>query len=254
VDGGVRRVAPKGGSMDNITEFPRSVIEKLGYYVYLLIDPTTEKVFYVGKGIGNRLFAHINSAITSPQDSDKLEKIRFIQSQGLQVKHSIIRHGLTEKEAFEVEAALIEFIGIQELTNLVIGRASDSRGLMSVTDIIAKYSAREIDIIEPAILVTVNRLFHKNMSSEEIYEIASGNWVVGVRRKKAKYAFCVAYGLVRQVYEIKRWFPSQARSQESRTQNRWRFEGIVAQDLQHYVGGNVEKYLGSQNPVRYVNC
>lgn len=240
--------------MNYINEFPRSVIEKLGYYVYLLIDPTTDKVFYVGKGTGNRVFAHINSAIASPLESDKLAEIRSIQAKGLQIKYSIIRHGLTEQEAFEIEAALIDFIDIRELTNVVGGHDSDSRGLMSITEIIAKYLAPEIEIVEPVILVTVNRLFRRNMTDEEIYEITRGNWVTGQRRSKAKYAFCIYYGTVRQVYEIQRWFSVQARSQDARTQNRWRFDGIVAQNLQHYVGGNVEKYIGTQNPIRYVNC
>lgn len=240
--------------MSQINEFPRSVIERLGFYVYLLIDPSTNKVFYVGKGIGNRIFDHINRAIASPLESDRLDKIRSIQTEGLQVKHSIIRHGLTEKEAFEVEASLIDFIDIRELTNIVIGHYSDSRGLMSIADVIAKYLAPEIEIAKPAILITVNRLFRRNMSDDELYEITRGNWVVAERRNKAKYAFCVYNGTVRQVYEIQRWFPIKARSQDSRTQNRWRFDGIVAQGLQHYVGGNVEKYIGAQNPIRYVNC
>src|SRR6266487_1527325 len=227
--------------MNQMNEFPRSVIEKLGYYVYLLIDPTTDKVFYVGKGTGNRIFAHINSAIASPLESDKLDRIRSIQSTGLQIKYSIIRHGLSEHEAFEVEAALIDFIDIRELTNIVDGHNSDSRGLMNITDIIAKYLAPEIEIVEPVVLITVNRLYRRNMSADEIYEITRGNWVVGERRSKAKYAFCVYNGTVRQVYEIQRWFPIKARSQDARTQNRWRFDGIVAQNLQHYVGGNVEK-------------
>jgi len=240
--------------MNHINEFPRSVIEKLGYYVYLLIDPTIDKVFYVGKGTGNRIFAHINSAISSPLESDKLDKIRSIQSKGSEIKYAIIRHGLTEQEAFEIEAALIDFIDIRELTNIVVGHDSDSRGLMSITDIIAKYLAPEIEIVEPVVLITVNRLYRRNMNDDELYEITRGNWVTGTRRNKAMYAFCVYNGTVRQVYEIQRWFPIKARSQDTKTQNRWRFDGIVAQELRHYVGGNVEKYIGAQNPIRYVNC
>jgi hypothetical protein len=238
--------------MSQITEFPKSVIEKLGYYVYLLIDPETNKVFYVGKGSGNRIFNHICSAIYSPLESDKLSKIRLIQSKGLQVKHSIIRYGLTEKEAFEVEASLIDFI--DDLTNIVIGHHSDNRGLMSVAEVIAQYNAPSIEIAEPVILITVNRLFRRNMNGDDLYEITRGNWVVGERRNKAKFAFCVYTGVVRQVYEIQEWFPIKARSQDAKTQDRWRFTGIVAQDLQHYVGGSVEKYIGAQNPIRYVNC
>ena len=240
--------------MSSINEFPRSVIDKLGYYVYLLIDPTSNKVFYVGKGTGNRIFAHINNALTSPIESDKLDKIRSIQSLGSEIKYAIIRHGLTEKEAFEVEAALIDFIDIRELTNIVVGHDSDSRGLMSITDIIAKYLAPEIDIVEPVVLITVNRLYKRNMNEDELYEITRGNWVTGTRRSKARYAFCVYNGTVRQIYEIKSWYPVKARSLDAKSQNRWRFDGNVASELQHYVGGNVEKYIGAQNPIRYVNC
>jgi hypothetical protein len=178
--------------------------------------------------------------------------IRTIQSSGKEIKYSIIRHGLTEKEAFEIEAALIDYI--DGITNATGGHHSDSRGLMSVGEIIAVYSAPEIEIVEPVILLTVNRLYHRNMSQDELFEITRGNWVVGERRNEAKYAFCVSYGLVRQVYEIQSWFAVEARSKDSRTQNRWRFEGVVAQELQHYIGGNVERYIGSQNPIRYVNC
>ena len=240
--------------MSQSNEFPRSVIEKLGYYVYLLRDPKTHKVFYVGKGTGNRIFAHINSAISSPLDSDKLDKIRSIQSKGLQVRHSIIRHGLTEKEALEIEASLIDFIGLEGLTNIKSGHHSDYHGRMTIREAISQYNAPKIKIAEPVILITVNRLFRRGMNDEELYEITRGNWVVGERRNKAKFGFCVCNGIVRQVYEIHKWFPVKARSQNAKTQHRWRFTGVIAQDLQYYVGSNVEKYIGAQNPIKYVNC
>ena len=242
--------------MNEVTEFSAAVIEKLEYYVYLLIDPETDSVFYVGKGIGNRIFAHLNHALTSPQESDKLDKIRSIQSKGFQVKHVIHRHGLTEKEAFEVEASLIDYIGITGLTNIVQGHHSYNRGKMTISEIIAQYDAPTIDIKEPAIIITVNQLFERGISDERLYEITRGNWVVGERRNHAKYAFSVYNGIVRQVYEINGWFPVTARRQEQKTRERWRFDGIVAQNLQHYVGGSVENYitLGAQNPIKYVNC
>jgi uncharacterized protein len=240
--------------MTQINKFPISVIERLGYYVYCLIDPETNGVFYVGKGTGNRIFAHINSAISSPLESDKLDKIRSIQSKGLQVEHTIIRHGLTEKEAFEIEAALIDFIRLEGLTNIVGGHHSDSHGRMSIREVVIQYDAPKIVIVEPVILITVNRLFRRDMNDDELYEVTRGNWVVGERRNKAKFAFSVYKGTVRQVYEIQQWFPVAARSQDAKTQDRWRFNGVVAQDLQHYIGGSVEKYIGAQNPIKYVNC
>jgi hypothetical protein len=240
--------------MSEIKEFSASVIERLGYYVYLLSDPETNSVFYVGKGIGNRIFAHLNQAIASPLESDRLDRIRLIQSKGLQVEHTIIRHGLSEKEAFEIEASLIDFIGLKGLTNIVGGHDSVYRGRMSIREVVIQYDAPKIEIVEPVILITVNRLFRRNMSADELYEITCGNWVVGERRNKAKFALSVYKGIVMQVYEIQKWFPMKARSQSAKTQKRWRFDGIVAQGLQHYVDGNVKRYVGAQNPIKYVNC
>ena len=238
------------------TSFSYAVIEHLGYYVYLLIDPETDAVFYVGKGIGNRIFAHLNFAIVSPKETDKLDRIRAIHQKGLQVKHLIHRHGLTEKEAFEVEASLIDFIGLEDLTNKVGGHKSNFRGQMTISEVIATYDAPAIEIIEPAILIIVNKLFKRGMDEAGLYEITRGNWVVGKRRQQAKYAFAVYKGIVRQVYQIQQWIPATARDSQQRTRQRWKFNGIVAKELQHYVGGNVEGYItqGAQNPIKYVNC
>lgn len=79
------------GFMSNIKEFPLSVIEKLEYYVYLLIDPETNHVFYVGKGTGNRIFAHINAAIVDAGAGEKLDKIRDLRARGIEVRHVIHR-------------------------------------------------------------------------------------------------------------------------------------------------------------------
>lgn len=256
--------------MTFIQEFPLSVIERIGFYVYLLIDPETDQVFYVGKGVGNRIFAHLNAALAGETPGDKLDKIRDTHTKGLDVKHVVHRHGLTEKEAIEVEAALIDFIGLTELTNLVQGYNSDDRGRMTVAEVIAKYQAPVVEINEPVILITVNRFYRRGMSDEDLYEITRGKWVIGARRNKAKYAFAVYKGIIREVYQIERWLPIQvegaeltrawipANSEEAKVKrpNRWQFEGKIATSLRHYVGGSTEKYatVGAQNPIRYVNC
>lgn len=239
-----------------VQEFPTSVIEKLGYYVYFLIDPETQQVFYVGKGIGNRVFAHANAAITNAVPGEKLDRIRAIHSKGLAVEHVIHRHGLTDKEAFEVEAALIDYLGMATLTNQVQGFNSDDRGRMSVIDIISKYAAPEVTIAEPVILITINRLYRKGMSEDDLYEVTRGNWVIGKRRENAHYALAVYNGIIRQAYTIERWFPASQRDPDQKSSNRWRFDGSIAHELQHYIGGSTIRYatLGAQNPIRYVNC
>ena len=44
----------------NKATLPIEVQEELGNYVYRLIDPRNGETFYVGKGKGNRIYAHIH--------------------------------------------------------------------------------------------------------------------------------------------------------------------------------------------------
>ncbi|AQX72728.1 LEM-3-like GIY-YIG domain-containing protein [Dehalococcoides mccartyi] len=235
-------------------EFPKSVAVRIGYYVYILRDPETDEVFYVGKGTGNRVFTHVRAAIENPSKNDRLQRIRKIRAKDLEVKYEILRHGLSEKEAYEVEAAVIDYVCLPNLTNKVIGHDTENRGRMTVPAIVAAYGAEPVEIKEAVLLIIPNKLFERNITPEKLYEITRGNWVVGERRNKAKYAFSVYNGVVIEVYRISRWFPVQARDKQQKTQNRWRFDGEVAAELQYYVGKSVASYIGAQNPVRYVNC
>lgn len=61
---------------------PQEVIEVLGHYVYRLIDPRNGETFYVGKGQGNRVFAHVGGALKDADNSladPKLERIHEIR-------------------------------------------------------------------------------------------------------------------------------------------------------------------------------
>ena len=49
--------------MKEMTHFSPEVCEKIEYYVYRLIDPRNGQTFYVGKGKGNRVFAHVHDAL-----------------------------------------------------------------------------------------------------------------------------------------------------------------------------------------------
>jgi hypothetical protein len=236
-------------------EFSAAVIEKIGYYVYLLIDPQSDQIFYVGKGTGNRVFMHLNEALLDETENTKLDRIRLIRQRNQDVRHIIHRHGLTEEEAFHVEAALIDLLGLDQLTNAVSGHHSYNFGPMTINEIVSTYEAPAIVIKEPCIFAIINRLYQRGMSADDLYEATRGNWVIGERRNKAKYVFAVSNGVVRQVYEVERWYPVER--PEYKRSNRWRFDGKVAAEMeQKYVGGSVINYLtnGAQNPIKYVNC
>ena len=79
---------------EDVNAFPPGVAEKLKTYVYRLIDPRNGETFYVGKGQGDRVFAHIREQIEEDDPNNKLRRIRDIHLAGFEVAHVIHRHGI----------------------------------------------------------------------------------------------------------------------------------------------------------------
>lgn len=230
----------------------QNTIEKLGYYVYLLIDPRNNKIFYVGKGKGNRINQHLLGALDdNTNETEKIKRIREIQNAKLEVKHTVLRHELTEKEAFEVESTVIDVLGKDNLTNIVKGHNSEDKGIMKLEDIKIKYEAEEANIEEPAILININNLYQRDMSEKEIYDATRKSWKVSISHvSDIKIACSVYRGIIREVFTINRWLPSPE------VKGRYVFEGKVAPKnvREKYINKSVSKYWkkGSQNPIKYV--
>jgi len=224
--------------------FSQAVCEKIGFYVYVLKDPVNGNAFYIGKGNGNRVFQHIHGAISFPTISDKLDLIRKIGAENVQ--HFILRHGLTKEQALEIESSCIDLLGLDILTNTVKGHNSWERGLKTVDEVVQHYDAKVITILEPTIIININRLYNRFMTPQQLYDATRSKWVVGTKRNQAKYAIAAYRGLVREVYLIDTWSPNG---------NRWEFTGQVASPSvrDKYLNQSLDNYVkkGSQNPIKY---
>ncbi len=248
--------------------FAPRVVEQIGSYVYLLIDPRDETIFYVGKGTGNRCFAHLAEARTTQSDTvgdyPKLTQIRDIEAAGEQVLIDLLRHGLSEDEAFLVESVAIDLAGAQSLTNRVVGHNAIELGRMSVMDINAQYGATpvEIDPAHRVVLIRINRLFKRGMSDDDLYEATRRWWKVGLQRRQIgtpeapMWALAIYHGVVRSVYRINAWEPSPDEGS-----GRWGFCGTRDLAMENlYLLRDVSSHLRalnghpSQNPMRYINC
>ncbi len=240
---------------------PAGVAERLGWYVYLYVDPRDGRVFYVGKGCGGRALAHFGDT----QDTAKTRRIAELVAAGTPPRVDILAHGLCDEEtAYRVEAAAIDLLGLTELTNLARGWRSVQLGRMTLEELIGYYAAEPVEIAHPVLLVRVNQSYRHTMSPLELLEVTRGIWQLGPRREGAAYAFAVFEGVVREVYEIRGWFPALTLRYETRdltpadAAGRWELDGVVApaaiRDL--YRGRSVQRYLksGSRSPTLYVNC
>ena len=240
--------------------FPPEVAKKLNWYVYRLLDPRNGETFYVGKGKGDRVFAHVAGLIASDPNevSDpKLQRIKAIHLAGLEVGHIIHRHGLaTQHSAYEVEAALID--AYPGLTNKVRGQGSADYGSRHVDEIIAEHTAEEFQVGEPLMLICINKLYYTHST----YEAVRCAWKVNVHRAN-RYKLVLAHvrGLVVGAFRpTEPWirankadFPAQL---DENIPDRWGFVGKEAEDeiQSHYVGKRVPTRFqkkGARGPVRY---
>tara|TARA_B100000378_G_scaffold236018_1_gene202707 strand:- start:17172 stop:17789 length:618 start_codon:yes stop_codon:yes gene_type:complete len=79
------------------------------YYVYLLINPITDEIFYVGKGKGKRAESHLRENITGKLiNARKHIVINEILDKGEEPRIIVFANNLEEKDAFSIERILIK--------------------------------------------------------------------------------------------------------------------------------------------------
>jgi len=211
----------------------------LGKYVYALRDPRDGgQVFYVGKGTGDRLLSHKKFSDENPDvATEKLDRIKEIESAGFEVEHLLLRTGLeSDEEALKVEQAVIDAYAAAglELTNLVKGHHSDTHGLTTLTAFVQAHGAEPMGQLNlPIVMFKIQNKWNPTLDAAGIYKATREHWVVGSNtRTSAKYAFGVAYGIIRGIYRIDSWMPSD----EPGLEKRWMFDGVEATELSHFIG------------------
>lgn len=98
------------------------------FYVYELINPINNKVFYIGKGTGDRAKYHQSHIEKYNKDicnnKHKYDIIKNVLNEDLDVKINYVFMSDDESECYKKENDLIEFYGIENLTNIYFSRDS----------------------------------------------------------------------------------------------------------------------------------
>jgi len=236
--------------------FTDEIAKKLDYYVYRLIDPRNGETFYVGKGKDNRVFEHAADRLKDSADavSERLQRIREIRSAGFEVAHVIHRHGLDQRTAYEVEAALID--AYPGLTNLVGGQDSNDRGTMHADEIIRRYKAPVAEFKHDVVIININ----KSALERSIYEAVRYSWVIDRKRaEKAEYVLATRRGLIIGAFKAN-WLPATPEHFPGRPDYDSRRSGFVGCEApkaikDFYIGKRLPEALlkrGAANPIRYV--
>lgn len=246
--------------------FDAHEIEELAFYVYVYTDPRSDRAFYVGKGHGNRAFAHLSAT----GEHEKVQRIAEIRGAGYEPRIEILAFGLDENTAYKVEAAAIDLIGFENLTNRVVGHGARQFGRMSVDAVHARLSGRKLERFEhDCIAITVThslararkRLGSRFEDSSDdaiaaLYDATRGTWVVKLAHaNKCQFALAVNGGVVREVYRIAQWLPAGSThyvdSAMTTPKDRFEFVGDIAEDEVREMYRFKQIGPSTQNPIRY---
>jgi serine/threonine protein kinase len=124
---------------------------------------------------------------------------------------------------------------------------------------------------EPVVAININRQYPRAAGDpKELYQVTRSMWRLNIERaNRARYAFAVYQGVIKEVYEVEQWMPAT-----EATRRFWRErENLQGEDFGETHDGRSEfigevapqeirkKYVGkklpgrpSQNPIRYFNC
>jgi hypothetical protein len=118
------------------------------------------------------------------------------------------------------------------------------------------------NIDEPVVAININQTFRPGINAGDLYDCTRGIWRLSrARAEQAQYAFAVYRGIVKEVYEIKQWYPAGETKYKERQfdaadlKNRYEFIGRVATNKvrEKYLDRRMpERHYG--NPIRYYNC
>ena len=170
------------------------------YYVYVYSHPDTRQPFYVGKGRGGRVRAHLDFEVP---EREKQEIIDRLHKQGREPIVEIMQWGLSEEAAFAAEAALIQLIGLDQLTNEQSGRGTYKLHADFIEYIRDKKPLR----ISPRkgeemLILSANGYYRDGMSRFELYDAVRGDIHVAKDRvENCRRILVLLNGYVIDVYE-----------------------------------------------------
>ena len=227
--------------------FSKEVCEELKFYVYRLVDPRNGHTFYVGKGSGNRVFSHVNSALKNnlkyniEEDNLKYKTIREIKDAGLEVIHIIQKYGLDEDQAFLVESVLIDAYSIErKLTNKINGfNSSEPTNVITLQSNLSAQEFDDKDYKGKYIIIKVKDYwlnYHKN----DRYECTRRAWNLNPNTAKDyPYVLSVTGGIVKEIYKVDRW-------EKCPNSNKAEFTGKIVNDI------NIRNvFINKKIPSRY---
>ena len=217
-------------------QFSPRMVAKLKNYVYAFIELSEEgeRVIYIGRGVGNRCFQHLQ------REDDKFEKLEELRRKN-KLAIDILRHGLDNETAKVVEATCIDLLPTNDLENKIRGFGTNF-GRWTLEEIRELYQDEPI-VVAPnhaGLAFNLNKSYQQGMNEVELLEATRGTWYAVPRDPNLKYAYATYQGILGQ----------------PRLKKKWEFIGVIAKNeiRSRYKGKLIKLKRSFATPFQRVGC
>ena len=197
---------------------------KLGRYVYALRDPRDGKVFYVGQGVGNRIFDHFNEADDWLRNGEDycLQKNKFASSKIIRildiwrgdedVNWFIVAHNIVECDldgiVSRIESAVIDALSMSQ-NGVCLNEIKAPKSSLLIQDDVGALAAEPVNPTEKISRVFVFPI-QNSINEQPIYDATRQAWSVKDSYRdtsETTYAVGINKGISIGSYIVDRWFP-----------------------------------------------
>lgn len=182
--------------------------------------------------------------------SEKIMRIREITSGGKVVDIKLLRHGLDEEKALEIETVAFN-LPKSNPAGIMRGHHSHERGLITLKDIELKYQAEDAILKKNMMLIKVSTHSTVDITTEILSYCTNSAWRINQENASRVQVACAIYrGITREEHTLESW------NQHKDQNNRWEFTGHDAESsvCDSTIDRSI-KYLidkSEQKPFRYV--
>lgn len=188
----------------------------LGTYIYALRDPRDNKVFYVGQGQNNRLFAHFETAEAELKSGKtiqsignrKIRRILDIWLDGCSVEWSIIAANTAATQgtiADKIESAVYDAV-TWSMNGMLMNEVAPPHSTFLDTAQIADWSAKPVNPESELVVFVCNiSALHGTIPD---YDVTRQYWKLGQQWRKEgaiTHGVGLINGISKTAYQIDRW-------------------------------------------------